>query len=88
MGYGVNLPPISMITDRLLSNPYPFVKKAPMIANERILPSPIAEHGFSALLEVANTTNKKSSDNEREVENEKAKMKKNNKKPNTYLILA
>ena len=69
-----------MITDRLLSNPYHFVKRAPMIANERILPSPIAEHGFSALLEVANTTNKKSSDNESEVENEKAKTKKNNKK--------
>jgi 7,8-dihydropterin-6-yl-methyl-4-(beta-D-ribofuranosyl)aminobenzene 5'-phosphate synthase len=97
MRYTVNLSPISMInitilmdniTDRLLSNPYPFVKRAPMIANEKILPSPMAEHGFSALLEVASTTNKESSDNEKEVKNEKAKTrkKKNNNKKTKYLF--
>lgn len=91
----VNLPPISMInitilmdnvTDRLLSNPYPFVKRAPMMANEKILPPPVAEHGFSALLEVHSTTNKKSSDNEKEVKSEKAKTKKKNNKKTKYLF--
>jgi hypothetical protein len=42
----VNLSPISMlkltllmdnVTDRLLPNPYPFVKRAPMIAKERTI---------------------------------------------------
>src|SRR5215207_5247982 len=95
MRYKINLSPISMInitilmdnvTDRLLSNPYPFVKRAPMMANEKILPPPVAEHGFSALLEVASTTNKKSSDNEKEVKNEKAKTKKKNNKKTKYLF--
>ena len=47
----VNLSPISMlkltilmdnVTDRLLPNPYPFVKRAPMIANQKVLPPPVA----------------------------------------------
>ena len=42
------------ITDRLLPNSQPFVKRAPMIMNERFLPPPVAEHGFSALLQVVN----------------------------------
>ena len=95
MRYKINLSPISMInitilmdnvTDRLLSNPYPFVKRAPMVANQKILPSPVAEHGFSALLEVPSTTNKESSDNEKEVKNEKAKTKKKKKNKTTKYL--
>jgi 7,8-dihydropterin-6-yl-methyl-4-(beta-D-ribofuranosyl)aminobenzene 5'-phosphate synthase len=74
------------VTDRLLSNPYPFVKRAPMVANQKILPSPVAEHGFSALLEVPSTTNKESSDNEKEVKNEKAKTKKKKKNKTTKYL--
>src|SRR5215210_801927 len=79
----VNLSPISMlkltllmdnVTDRLLPNPYPFVKRAPMIANQKVLPSPVAEHGFSVLLEVANTK-KESSDSQNKIKNDKSSKK-------------
>ena len=53
------------VTDRLLPNPYPFVTRATMIANQRVLPSPVAEHGFSVLL-VANPR-KESLDSENKV---------------------
>jgi 7,8-dihydropterin-6-yl-methyl-4-(beta-D-ribofuranosyl)aminobenzene 5'-phosphate synthase len=48
------------ITDRLLPNSQSFVKRAPMIMNERFLPPPVAEHGFSALLEVGKNESFKS----------------------------
>ena len=87
----VNLSPISMlkltilmdnVTDRLLPNPYPFVKRAPMIANQKVLPPPVAEHGFSVLLEVADTK-KENSDSENKIKNDKS-SKKNEK--NKYLF--
>ena len=37
------------VTDRLLPNPYPFVTRATMIANQRVLPSPVAEHGINKI---------------------------------------
>ena len=70
------------VTDRLLPNPYSFVKRPPMIANQKVLPSPIAEHGFSVLLEVANTK-KESSDSQNKIKNDKS-SKKNEK--NKYLF--
>ena len=48
------------ITDRLLPNSQSFVKRVLMIMNERFLPPPVAEHGFSALLEVGNNESFKS----------------------------
>ena len=51
---------VDNITDRLLPSSS-IVKRPPMISNQRISKSPIAEHGFSALLEISykheNTTN-------------------------------
>ena len=40
------------ITDRLLPSSPPVVARPPMITGERFLPAPIAEHGFSALIEI------------------------------------
>ncbi|HEY9385988.1 MAG TPA: MBL fold metallo-hydrolase [Nitrososphaeraceae archaeon] len=41
------------ITDRLLpSSTSPHVIRPPMIKNERFLPAPIAEHGFSTLIDI------------------------------------
>ena len=51
---------VDNITDRLLPSSS-IVKRPPMISNQTISKSPIAEHGFSALLEISykheNTTN-------------------------------
>ena len=43
---------VDNITDRLLPNSS-IVKRPPMISNQTISKSPIAEHGFSALLEIS-----------------------------------
>ena len=43
---------VDNITDRLLSSSS-IVKRPPMISNQTISKSPIAEHGFSALLEIS-----------------------------------
>jgi 7,8-dihydropterin-6-yl-methyl-4-(beta-D-ribofuranosyl)aminobenzene 5'-phosphate synthase len=40
-------------TDRLLPSSDKIIIRPPMIKNERFLPPPIAEHGFSALIEVS-----------------------------------
>ena len=70
------------VTDRLLPNPYPFVTRATMIANQRVLPSPVAEHGFSVLLEVANPR-KESLDSENKVKYNKSSKK---SEKNKYLF--
>lgn len=59
------------ITDRLLPSSPPFIKRAPMIMNERFLTPPIAEHGFSALLQVISRDKSSSGLNERGEEEEK-----------------
>ena len=38
-------------TDRLLTSSR-VAKRPPMLGNEEILPAPLAEHGFSALIEI------------------------------------
>ena len=43
---------VDNITDRLLSSSS-IVKRPPMVSNQRITKSPIAEHGFSAILEIS-----------------------------------
>ena len=43
---------VDNITDRLLPN-LSFVKRPPMISNNKFTKPPIAEHGFSALVEMS-----------------------------------
>jgi 7,8-dihydropterin-6-yl-methyl-4-(beta-D-ribofuranosyl)aminobenzene 5'-phosphate synthase len=43
---------VDNISDRLLSSSS-IVKRPPMVSNQRITKSPIAEHGFSAILEIS-----------------------------------
>jgi 7,8-dihydropterin-6-yl-methyl-4-(beta-D-ribofuranosyl)aminobenzene 5'-phosphate synthase len=47
------------ITDRFLSSSPPHTIRPPMIMNERFLLAPIAEHGFSALLQIPRENNSK-----------------------------
>jgi 7,8-dihydropterin-6-yl-methyl-4-(beta-D-ribofuranosyl)aminobenzene 5'-phosphate synthase len=54
------------ITDRLLPSSPPVVIRPPMIINERFLPAPIAEHGFSALIEIM-SDNKSHSNNNKNI---------------------
>ncbi|TLX87219.1 MAG: MBL fold metallo-hydrolase [Thaumarchaeota archaeon] len=48
---------VDNITDRLLPSTS-IVKRPSMISNQRIAESPIAEHGFSAILEISYTHDK------------------------------
>ena len=45
-------------TDRLLPTS-PHAKRPPMLKEERFLPAPIAEHGFSAIIEIHYNADKK-----------------------------
>lgn len=49
---------VDNITDRLLPS-LSFVKRPPMISNKKFTKPPIAEHGFSALVEISYTYKEK-----------------------------
>ncbi len=49
---------VDNITDRLLPSSS-FVKRPPLISNKRFNKTPIAEHGFSSLIEISYKFNNK-----------------------------